>query len=559
MKKSAALYVLAMFILMAISKPGNCQSEAAEGNCTVSGQVKMGGKPVAGIAIVGVRNDSSKYTTRPQATSVTDGEGKYFLTGLKAGSYTIKLLNEGYINFARHPLHDSNIRPIEKILTLAEGESLKDIDFSISRGGVITGQITQEDGRPLIRAYVNLSTLAKPGLHHSSVYLSPSSVHLTDDRGIYRLYRVPPGTYFVSVGDLPASDSHQPFSGFSRDRIIQTFYPGVTDESLATPIAIHENEEISGINLKIGHPVKSYSISGRVLSEDTGLPLANVSIVISRIFREGGPAIINSGCSSGPDGEFTCSRLIPGQYKIDIPPFTETVYYCDPVTVDVSDSDLSGIIIKARQGKGSISGFVELEGNSDPVLAAQLFRREVRAILKNNEGSRITTSLTSPIGSKGEFRISGLTSGKVMFDTSFQQGDPFYLQRMELNGNPVPEISITENEEVSGVRLVFSYGLGMILGKLRTRQGGLPPGITCIVVTNGISNNYYHVITSVDSHGLFRIYDIPPGEYEINASAVQNPFPDDPGKRTIFISSSKHVTVNQGSESQVEFILNLLP
>jgi hypothetical protein len=552
MNRSLFFLISTVFAVLAFSVPAQTQTEPPPGTSSISGQVKTGSKPVSGITVAVMKADHFVgMNNTPLLTSSTDSEGKYLLTGLKAGSYRIKVMDIVFVNSAQLPSHDFNRTHNEKPVTLTDGESVKGIDFSISRGGVITGQITLEDGRPLIEKNINL--IAKGD--HIPVRVSSFQAHLTDDRGIYRLFGIPPGTYTISVGDLSSADSPGFMQGGGRGMIL-TYYPGVTDESMATPITLQENEEVSGINFKVGQPVKSYQISGVVLAEDSGLPLANITLLAREMIPSGMPGPPRSGCTSGLAGEFTCAGLMPGQYAMNILPSEKASYFAEPVELQIADSDLTGIVIKCRQGKGSLSGIVELEGTVDATLLAQLFRRNVRAFT-SSPSKFPTSNLTAPIGPKGEFKLTGLAAGEVFLAVDFQQEDPFQRQRIELRGNPVASLTIGENEEISGVRLVYSYGTGTILGQIRTQEGPLPPGIQCLVMAKGSSSGSERWNISVDSRGQFRIDQLPPGDYEVITYLFENPPPTDASMRKKFKPATQRVTVNLGSESKVEILLDL--
>ena len=76
----------------------------------------------------------------------TDSNGNYEFASLPAGRYSLVAIRKGYLEqnfdqpspFARY-----------RLLELAEGEQLDGMDFRLHRGAVITGVITDDDGRPI--------------------------------------------------------------------------------------------------------------------------------------------------------------------------------------------------------------------------------------------------------------------------------------------------------------------------------------------------------------------------------------------------------------------------
>src|SRR5918995_6564514 len=79
-------------------------------------------------------------------TTKTDSNGNYEFANLPAGRYSFSASRAGYLEqnfdqpspFARY-----------RLLELAEGEQLDGMNFSLHRGAVITGVITDEAGDPL--------------------------------------------------------------------------------------------------------------------------------------------------------------------------------------------------------------------------------------------------------------------------------------------------------------------------------------------------------------------------------------------------------------------------
>ena len=76
-------------------------------------------------------------------------------------------------------------------MVVGEDENVEDINFSLVRGGVITGKVTDADGHPVILQQVSLfpaDAFASNAPNNHNVQIFPSSNVQTDDRGIYRMY-----------------------------------------------------------------------------------------------------------------------------------------------------------------------------------------------------------------------------------------------------------------------------------------------------------------------------------------------------------------------------------
>src|SRR5205814_3026154 len=171
----------------------------------------------------------------------TDNEGRYRLNGMAAGTYQVTPLAPTMVaavnNFDYRIYYGTG-----KSVMLNESESVDDIDLSLVRGAVITGRITDAEGKPVIEEQVNLTFVDQNGQQTASGsgYSTNYLMYRTDDRGIYRLYGLPPGFYKVSVGRDPA-DPETRFSPDAASYYAITFYPDVNDVAKAKTVELTEN------------------------------------------------------------------------------------------------------------------------------------------------------------------------------------------------------------------------------------------------------------------------------------------------------------------------------
>lgn len=79
-------------------------------------------------------------------------------------------------------------------MIVGEGENIEEINFSLVRGGVITGKVTDADGRAVIQqpVHIFLSEVFDQGSPKRQFF--PTTVAQTDDRGVYRKYGLRAGS-----------------------------------------------------------------------------------------------------------------------------------------------------------------------------------------------------------------------------------------------------------------------------------------------------------------------------------------------------------------------------
>jgi hypothetical protein len=375
---------------------------------------------------------------------------------------------------------------------------------------------------------------------------------VTDDRGVYRILGVTPGKYKISVGqDGPRS--------FGRGSVLRTFYPDVTDGSKAPMVEVTEGSELTGIDITVQtmEPEKKYAASGRIVDGVTGQPVSSPAMtleVASANMRLSGPGFV-----ANEKGQFRLENLSPGKYSLYVAPRPNTELRADPVTFEIVDGDIEGLLLKTYPG-ASVSGQIVFEGNTErstpPILRALVLHVHV-----NNESRMAdtggTASQSARIGEGFAFHVGGLASGTLnFFITSMGDGAPQVLSisRIERDGIVLPRgFEVKDGEQVTGLKLIVTSGSGIIRGIVKVENGDLPPGQISIWFTNPVkdpTSSVHMPSPQVDSRGHFVVEGLTAGTYEINASLFV------PGSR-VRPSGKQQVTVTDGAVTEVTITLDL--
>ncbi len=128
--------------------------------------------------------------------AATDDDGRFVLAHVPAGSYSLWASKPGYVTTyygSRHPGRGPGV-PI----AIADGGRLS-VSLRMLHGAAITGTIADEHGRPVSNLPVQAVQMEA---HQAAVALpstTPAASASTDDRGIYRIYGLAPGTYLVAA------------------------------------------------------------------------------------------------------------------------------------------------------------------------------------------------------------------------------------------------------------------------------------------------------------------------------------------------------------------------
>ena len=173
-----------------------------------------------------------------QRMTTSDAEGRYEFAELPAGRYVITATKGGYVT-----LQAGQRRPFEpgNPVTLADGQTLTNVDVALPRGSVIAGRITDEFGEAIAMAQVQAQRYQYgPGGQRRLTYGGGPFV-MTDDLGQFRLYGLMPGEYVVSavVRQMGMAMAMGPGSGNdSSEGYAPTFYPGTVNPADAQPVTV---------------------------------------------------------------------------------------------------------------------------------------------------------------------------------------------------------------------------------------------------------------------------------------------------------------------------------
>ena len=509
--KRSHLLTSTLLLLVLYSLDGSAQTPSKAPTASISGRVTIDGKGVAGITVAATTS-GSPLDNRTVAKTTTDDDGKYQLTELAAGQFRIMPLAKAFVVGTSGAYQQPG-----QSITVAEGETITKIDFALVRGGVITGRITDTDGRPVIGERVNVVAKDVRDTDHP-VTMFDGPRNRTDDRGIYRVYGLSPGHYKVSIGQA-AGAGNVAIMGMGGSQYKKTFYPGVAEETKATILEINEGTEVTNIDIVARKSGRGSSVSGRVVDADSGQPVPSVYVVHSSLNEEtqqlGGMNF--SGSQTDANGKFRIDNVQPGHYAAYVLATGEgTTTYSDQTPFDVSDGDVSGVEIKLHRG-ATISGVAVVENNFDPAVAALLPKVSIFAFSQTKGGA--PSFSRSQIDGDGRFSFSGLAPGKVQINVVGFPTPPkgLTLVRTEVDGIEQREgFEVSAGAKITGVRLVFAYGVGSIRGEVRAEGGPLPAGLTLQVIIRSATGSARRFSVVVDARGHFVVENIPPGNYEMS-------------------------------------------
>jgi Carboxypeptidase regulatory-like domain len=578
------LNLISILLLIAFSQSAGAQTPQRDGpsrTASIGGQVTISGQPAANVTVTIVESVSSaggeffgasSATAKKEPESfdaVTDAGGRYRLAGLAAGNYKVSASSKAYVLANQN----TDIEPA-KWITLDGGEAREDVDFSLARGGVITGRVTTSEGRPLIATRVWLYALLQQGdrTEYKSYVGQFHEMFETDDRGVYRLYGLPAGRYILSAG---GAESYSSFRNPARNYRPAYFRDSASGK--ATIIEVKEGSEITDINIKLGDMKKTYEASGRLIEAETETPIPQAPVYAMSFdrsdeeddwLRDSDRDMRSVSAVTDSQGNFRLTGLTPGRYEAGYSnSWKNNEYYSDSISFEIVDDNVAGLEVKAIRA-ATISGVAVIEGSVDPNLRKLLFTPDainVDTIYVEQNSRSVSRRPITEIKPNGAFRASVSRRGKgwkVYFVANQWKVKGLRVSRVELNGAEVTDgIEANPGQQITGVRVVFIPAIGMIRGQVKF-IGALPENAELTVAVTSLrgggspARDGHSAETAADGKGRFVFEGLSPGEYAVRAY-LRFVIDRHTTSSSNIESPTQRVTVTNGQETPVELTIDL--
>ncbi len=188
---------------------------------------------------------------------------------------------------------------------------MKGIVFHLVPQGAVSGRVVDEDGDPVPGAMVTALSSGRG----TGGQLLPTDTSPANDRGEFRLGKLPPGSYFVSAGLLrmdfmAAPPPTPPADGSPEMNYVTTYFPGTVDVTTATKIDVAAGADLTGFTIKL-RKSRVVRVKGQALAAD-GTPLKGGQVMLTS------PSSIGSMQMSAlhSDGTFEIANVQPGSYML---------------------------------------------------------------------------------------------------------------------------------------------------------------------------------------------------------------------------------------------------
>ncbi len=489
----------------------------------------------------------------------TDAEGNFKIDGLQALAWRVTANAPGYVS------DDADAATPEIAANQTYHRIGEMVTLRLVKGGVITGRVLNPAGEPLVAVRVNAQTVRDAngqaiGSGGNNVGGGPGGDFQTDDRGVYRIFGLPAGTYVVAAGAAGGFGPGNRLSPY--DGNAPVYYPASTRDA-AVEVVVNSGAETSGIDLQY-RGEKGYAVSGKVTgaTEDSGgrggftsvvLSHAATSSVVNRAFvtqRGGGRG---RGQIQQSESSFALYGVPVGEYEV-------TAYRNSPAGEDaasaprrfvVNGRDVTGVEL-ALKPLASVAGRLQLESASQcKSLRRATFEEQVFRLRAEEPSKPMPGRPAGPIAAPnrtGELSFRQLNAGRYRLLTELLS-EEWFVRSITLPGvaastgartaartaaKPAAPVlldagrnglALRAGERATGLVVMVAGGAAALAGRVKAATGVSLPAQTSIYLIPAEREQADDVLryaeTKTSSDGGFSLKNLAPGKYWVFARPAE--------------------------------------
>jgi carboxypeptidase family protein len=557
--------------------PGKSQSEKPNAPSiiptgTIKGRVIADDGRVMSNATVIARAANSAAAFK---SSRVDAEGRFTLDELPAAVYVVYAMAPGYVD------ESMSAGDPEQWPRYLIGSQVR---IRLVKGGVITGSVTNSKGQTVVGIPIRAAPIK--GMNFFANFQGATGMSETDDRGIYRIYGLPPGQYTVEAG------GGGPFGRFSStgfDLDVPTYYPSSTRDT-AVPVAVRAGEEATGIDIR-HKATAGHSISGTVSGKSDAVSANPISVLLS---HAGTTNIAGMSIASmtEPGRSFGFDGVADGEYDLF------AVFMTSPTDnaaagsrrLTVAGGDVTGVEL-AMNPLGSIAGTIKLDTIAPEAKCDKRGSQPIEIVIRvrgddpKKSGNKVLATMFSAFSStlslNGDFSVRNLEPGTFLFGVKLPT-DAWYVRAINpptgrgaqsaaatadqspasgpgRASNPGPAkfwpgtVAIKAGERISGVSILVGQDAAGLRGKIAATPEGndITPGLRVHLVPAereeaGSVLRYFEA--TVESNGSFAFTNIAPGRYFV-IPRLETPSTTETAPRPVALDATARAALRREAET----------
>lgn len=448
---------------------------------------------------------------RNSGMALTDAQGRFEIADLPGGRYNINVSKAGYVSMSygqRRPEQPGTM------LEILDGQLAEKIAFALPRGGVITGTVLDEFGEPVAGAQVSAMRFR---YFNGARRLMPSGGGGTDDRGVFRIYGLVPGDYYVSAG-LRSPQAMVAPGGVTTSNPLEgyapTYFPGTANPNEASRLTVRAADETANVSFSL-ISARLARVSGRATTS-AGAPVVQGFITMMPADRLSSGTIMSmTSAITRADGSFQMLGVAPGTYNVMLRPRgmpTPDAEFAN-MRITVGQGDLDGVLLVSSRG-ALARGIVTTDENTPlPVLPQQ-----VTIFARPTDPEVMIMGGDSRVDADWTFEISGLSEPRLITG-NIAESDDWTLKAVMHNGIDVTDtpIEFVPGRTVEGLQLIFSRKRTEISGRISGDRETPDTDATVIVFSEdparwGFASRYVRSARP-SQDGRYSLRGMPPHDY----------------------------------------------
>jgi len=539
-------------------------------------------------------------------STVTDSDGRFFLSNVKPGKYKVVAMRAGYANSEfgqRRPGGPS------QNVTVAPGQRIADMPIAMTRAGIISGRVL-DNGMP-----VGIADVVAVRITYIEAQPSFSLVLMskTNDLGEYHIFWLPPGKYVVMavVWDTASSVATYMTPDGSNDNTFITtrrslravfnraigsgaaeneahvpfYYPNTPDPQSATVLEIRPGSELRNIDIQA-----------------SAIPTRHVKGTISGAIPPPNPNLIRAGLPAGPsirliplqstfgtsdaqtpfanaeaNGSFEFKNVIAGRYLL----VTTVGAMAGSTLVEMRDRDIDGVGVTLTQGL-SVSGKAVLDG---PTSSTSIPPPGLRITLRGDPLIPGVPTYSGVVGADGSFAIPSLSPNPnvvtgigpppgtyrvfispilvpplspettvPILPPAFQNA---YVKSIRFGEIDVLKDGLHLDHAIDDLKIVIGTSPGTLDGHvLNNQRQPLSSAVVALVPDSGLRYRINHKWVSSDASGAFQFKSVPPGDYLLYAwESIETGAWQDAGVMRDYESQGRAIHVDEGGNVTTDIVV----
>jgi hypothetical protein len=496
-----------------------------------------------------IRRAQIRLTSRDARVTretLTDNDGRFEIGALPASRYRLYVSKAGYVT-----LEYGQARPFEtgRPIDLSAGESLEKIDFSLPRGAVVSGRVTDELGDPVTD--VQVQAMRYQFVNGERQLVNAGRPSATDDLGQFRVFGLMPGDYVVRAslrsGNLPEGTTGYP----------GTYYPGVVSVAEAQTVTVGLSQELNIAFPLV--PARLSRISGTVTGSD-GRPLAG-GLVQLRTSGGIAPRFAGGGNSNDvrPGGTFRLTGIPPGDYILDVqqrprdltvePGAERPALESASVPISVA-GDIDGLTIQTTPGV-NLTGTVVFRGSNGQSVSPRGIQVNTVPLPGSSQSPPPGAAAGARVNTDGTFELRGLIGPRFIRAGGLPAG--WAVRSITLDGTDITDAAFDFKPGSPPQSLVVTLTdrVTQLTGMVRS-PGGQPASDYVLLVFPedqalwGAQSRHV-AVARPNQNGTFSIKGLPPARYlAIVLPSLENGTQQDAALLSQLRSRAQNVTLADG-------------